>query len=319
MKKYLNHRNVAMLMRIAALAGLTQLGFNISPVFAATLSRSADVSGTVSAVWSMIGPFCAIKDWLPPVGTCTETGSSPAERILVTKDGKATFIEMQTARSEAEHSYSYTFKSSPLPVTDYTSTLKVVAKGDGVSTVTWSSTYVPNAGKEHDARKALTGIYESGLASIKAKFSKELRKRGACSLLTGPACGGRPKKPSTLLDLPALAVECSRAAFSLLLALRTPEGRAAVLGESLDDAVAASGLAFLAFAVIDLKRVLEIAELARCLAMIAQRRAAGLDRLIQHRVNRRNQPLGVIGRFAARNPVPLSGFRCQRGGQATRR
>lgn len=172
MKKYLNHRNVATLMRIAALAGLTQLGFNISPVFAATLSRSADVSGTVSAVWSMIGPFCAIKDWLPPVGTCTETGSSPAERILVTKDGKATFIEMQTARSEAEHSYSYTFKSSPLPVTDYTSTLKVVAKGDGVSTVTWSSTYVPNAGKEHDARKALTGIYESGLASIKAKFSK---------------------------------------------------------------------------------------------------------------------------------------------------
>jgi hypothetical protein len=172
MKKHITHRNITMLIRVAAVGGLMHLNFNVSPVFAATLSRSADVSGTVSAVWSMIGPFCAIKDWLPPVGSCTETGSSPAERTLVTKDGKAAFIETQTARSEAEHSYSYTFRSSPLPVTGYTSTLKVVAKRDGISTVTWSSTYVPDAGKEHDAHKALTGIYEAGLASIKARFSK---------------------------------------------------------------------------------------------------------------------------------------------------
>src|SRR4029078_11268475 len=48
-----------------------------------------------------------------------------------------------------------------------------------------------------------------------------------------------------------------------LLALRTPEGRATVLGESFDDAAAALGLAFLAFAVVDLKRVLEIPEFTR--------------------------------------------------------
>src|SRR5947207_6417529 len=54
------------------------------------------------------------------------------------------------------------------------------------------------------------------------------------------------------------------------LAPRTPEGRAAVLGEPFDDAAAALGLAFLAFAVVDLERVLEIAELTRGLSMIAQ-------------------------------------------------
>jgi len=91
---------------------------------------------------------------------------------VATKDGKATFVETQTARSEAEHSYSYTFKSSPLPVTGYASTIKVVPKSDGVSTVIWSSTYVPDLGKEQDAREALTGIYEAGLATIKAKFTK---------------------------------------------------------------------------------------------------------------------------------------------------
>jgi hypothetical protein len=167
----MTERNFTAATQIAALGALGFLSLNVSPASAATLC-SVDVGATLSQVWSMIGPFCAIKDWLPPVGTCTETGGSPSERTLVTRDGKATFVETQTARSEAEHSYSYTFKSSPLPVTGYASTIKVVPKSDGVSTVIWSSTYVPDPGKEQDAREALTGIYEAGLAMIKAKFAK---------------------------------------------------------------------------------------------------------------------------------------------------
>ena len=172
MDKYMTRRNVTAVTRMTALVALAVLSVNLSPALAATLSRSVDVSATVSAVWSMIGPFCAIKDWLPPVGTCTENAASPPERTLVTKDGKATFVEAQTARSESEHSYSYVFKSSPLPVSNYASTIKVVPKGNGVSTVIWSSTYVPDNGQEQAASEALSGIYEAGLATIKARFAK---------------------------------------------------------------------------------------------------------------------------------------------------
>jgi hypothetical protein len=172
MKKHMNKRYFTAVTRVAALGALVFLSVNVSPAFAATLSRSVDVNGTLSAVWAMIGPFCAIRDWLPPVGTCTENGAVPPQRTLVTKDGKATFVETQTARSDAEHSYSYTFKSSPLPVTNYTSTIKVLPKSEGVSTVIWSSTYVPDPGKEQAALEALTGIYEAGLATIKEKFAK---------------------------------------------------------------------------------------------------------------------------------------------------
>ena len=172
MKKHVTKENIAALGRISALGALAYFGLAVSPGLAATLSRSVDVNGTASAVWAVIGPCCAIKDWLPPVGTCTEKTGALPERTLVTKDGKATFVETQTARSDAEHSYSYSFKSSPLPVTSYMSTIKVIAKGAGVSTVTWSSTYVPDSGKEQDAQEALTGIYEAGLATIKARFAK---------------------------------------------------------------------------------------------------------------------------------------------------
>src|SRR3954452_1972275 len=85
---------------------------------------------------------------------------------------------------------------------------------------------------------------------------------------------------------------------SSLLALRAPEGRAAVLVEAAHRAAAARRLTFLAFAIVDLEGVLEIAKLAGSLAMIAQRRAAGLDRLVQHRVDFRHQPPRVIGGLA---------------------
>jgi len=133
-----------------------------------------DVQGTPSAVWSMIGPFCAIKDWLPPVGSCTEDGRRPPTRTLVTKDGKAKFVERQTARSDTKHFYTYTFQSSPLPVTNYTSTIKVVAKGQSQSTVTWRGTYIPSAGKAKEANAALHDIYAAGLASIKSRATQRL-------------------------------------------------------------------------------------------------------------------------------------------------
>ena len=151
---------------------LALLSGGASSASTASLSRSVDVEATPDAVWSVIGPFCAIKEWHPAVGTCSLDGKNPPTRTLVTKDGKATFVETQTARSDRKHFYSYTFLSSPIPVTHYASTIRVAAKSNGRSTVTWRSSYVPERGKEKDASDALSGIYESGLEAIKAKLAK---------------------------------------------------------------------------------------------------------------------------------------------------
>ena len=142
------------------------------PVSADQLTRSIDVNGTPAQVWAMIGPFCAIEQWHPAIGACTKAGSNPLTRTLVTKDGKATFVEAQTMRDDKAHLYSYTFISSPLPVTHYHATLAVAAKSYGVSTVTWSGNYTPDDGKAKDAMDALSGIYQSGLEAIKAKLAQ---------------------------------------------------------------------------------------------------------------------------------------------------
>lgn len=171
MKKNVKARSITKLVGDAVLCAAA-LGFGAMPASAANLTRSIEINSAPSTVWSAIGSFCAIKDWLPPVGMCIEDGKSPPTRTLVTKDGKASFVERQIARNEKAHSYSYAFVSSPLPVTNYKSTIKVTAKGGGGSVVTWTGSYTPDAGKEKDASGALSGIYDAGLAGIHAKFMK---------------------------------------------------------------------------------------------------------------------------------------------------
>ena len=163
---------VRMTKTAAPVSVFVLLAGSMVPASAASLSRSVDVDSTPAQIWSQIGDFCAIRDWHPAIGSCTEDGNHPPTRTLVTKDGKATFVEFQTAASREKHLYGYTFVSSPLPVTNYRSILKVSAKGRGRSEVTWSGDYTPDAGKEKDADAALSGIYESGLEAIKAKFAK---------------------------------------------------------------------------------------------------------------------------------------------------
>src|SRR3569832_1227754 len=90
------------------------LAICVAPASAASLSRSVEVSGTPSEIWSKIGAFCAIKDWHPAIATCAEDGKTPTTQTQDTKENRATNKKKQTAHSETKHLYGYTFVSSPL-------------------------------------------------------------------------------------------------------------------------------------------------------------------------------------------------------------
>jgi hypothetical protein len=156
---------------ILAACALLPLKAAAAPPPAGSLTRSIDVSASADAVWSAIGPFCAIKDWHPAIATCSEV-HAPTVRTLVTRDGKATFVEPETARDDAKRQYTYTFASAPIPVSHYMATIGVMPKKTGGATITWRGTWTPEPGKEKAALDALTGIYESGLDALKAKFAK---------------------------------------------------------------------------------------------------------------------------------------------------
>lgn len=138
----------------------------------ASLTRTVTVDAPAAEVWSLIGPFCAVKEWLPTVGTCRQNDHTPPTRTVISKDGASAFIETQIARDERHYFYTYTFRASPIPVTRYKATIAVRPSGHGRSLVTWSATYLPNEGKDAAARDALAAVYEAGLGAIKNRFAK---------------------------------------------------------------------------------------------------------------------------------------------------
>src|SRR5215217_5837228 len=98
------------------------------------------------------------------------------------------------------------------------------------------------------------------------------------------------------------------------LAARAVEGRAARLDEPPHGRAAALGRAALALAVVDPEAVLEIAERAVRLRVVAQRRATGLDRLAQDGADLLRQAMGALARLAAcRRERARRSFRMQPG------
>jgi hypothetical protein len=89
-------------------------------------------------------------------------------RTLTTGDG-AVLVEPLENWDDAGMSYTYRFQTSPLPVENYISTIKVSGVGEA-STVEWSSTFDPKGTTEADAVKIMAGIYQSGLNKLRSQF-----------------------------------------------------------------------------------------------------------------------------------------------------
>lgn len=136
---------------------------------AVEVKRKVEVEGEIAKVWSQVGGWCAIADWLPALAKCEESDEGGKKRrTLTTKDGG---IIKETMTASTPTSYSYQIDESPLPVSNYTATFSVIPDDDDKEevNVVWSAKFDPK-GKEADAKKVLNDLFKSGLDSIKKKL-----------------------------------------------------------------------------------------------------------------------------------------------------
>jgi len=132
------------------------------------LELSMKLDAQPEEVWAMIGNF-GDMNWHPAVAK-TEAGADwyGVGRKLTLKDGGEIIEYME---EEGEMSYSYSIRSSPLPVKNYTATLKVMADGDG-AVVEWSSNFEPDGATSEEAEAAVSAIYKAGFDAIQEAFKK---------------------------------------------------------------------------------------------------------------------------------------------------
>jgi hypothetical protein len=149
---------------VAAAIGAAFLGL-ATPAFATTSSYTAKSTATPDALWTKVGDFCAIGNWLPPVEKCTLSADGKMRTLSLKGGGEV--VEALISRSDAHRTYSYRIVSSPLPVENYRSTIHVIAAPGG-SAVVWSGSYTAKGKTPAEAKKVIDGIYKAGADTLVA-------------------------------------------------------------------------------------------------------------------------------------------------------
>lgn len=134
------------------------------------------IAAPPSAVWARIKNFDALKDWHPAIeASPADKGNAEGSERRLTLKGGGALVETLERYDDAQMRYSYRAKDGgALPVTNYTSTISVSGEGN-TATVEWRGAFYrgfPNNDPPPDkndeaAVKAITGVYQSGLANLK--------------------------------------------------------------------------------------------------------------------------------------------------------
>lgn len=171
--------------RLLALSSLTILAASLAmPALAhgptrQKVTETITINAPAAKVWAVIGNFDALKDWHPLVeASPADKGNEPGSVRTLTFKGGGELVETLQRHEADLMRYSYRAKDGgALPVTNYTSTIAVTAKGDNVSEVEWRGAFYrgfPNNDPPPDqndeaAVKAITGAYQAGLTALKKK------------------------------------------------------------------------------------------------------------------------------------------------------
>jgi carbon monoxide dehydrogenase subunit G len=146
------------------------------------VTEKISIAAAPDVVWARIKNFGALQDWHPAVAASpADKGNEEGSIRQIQLKGGGQLTETLESFNEAQKKFSYRAKDGgALPVTNYTSTMTVSAEGTG-SVVEWRGAFYrgfPNNDPPPDkndeaAIKAVTGVYQSGLANLKALVEKK--------------------------------------------------------------------------------------------------------------------------------------------------
>ena len=146
------------------------------------VEKTITIKGDPAKVWALVKDFGNMQKWHPAVATDKvsqkkdENGEMATYRALALKGGGVINEKLRNI-DETAMKLKYEIVDSPLPLTDYNSTI-TVAKGDvaGETTVTWVGRFyrlyklnppIPAGQDDATAVAAVTGVYDAGLANLK--------------------------------------------------------------------------------------------------------------------------------------------------------
>ncbi len=120
-----------------------------------TGQAAIDIDAPADAVWSVIGDFGGIGDWMPGIESCRVEGE---DRILEMMG--MTITERLVSKDDAGRVLTYAITDG-VPVEHHQGVITVTPAGDG-SHVTWDVDATPD-----DMAALMAGLYQQALEALK--------------------------------------------------------------------------------------------------------------------------------------------------------
>ena len=135
----------------------------------AKVSLQSSFAISPDEVWKLIGKFNALPEWHPAIQSSKLEDGGRLRRLSILGGGEV--VERLETIDEKDRLYRYSIVSGPLPVANYTATLRVRDDGKGNALVEWSSEFDPVKGApEQEAVNVIQNVYQTGLDNLKKMF-----------------------------------------------------------------------------------------------------------------------------------------------------
>jgi hypothetical protein len=134
----------------------------------AKVKLESEIGVAPDDLWRMIGQFNALPDWHPAIESSDLEDGGRIRRLRLFGGGE--IVERLEMVDDDDRLYRYSIISGPLPVANYTATMRVRDDGKGNSRVEWSSEFEPSGTSESDAIQAIQEVYQAGFDNLKKIF-----------------------------------------------------------------------------------------------------------------------------------------------------
>jgi hypothetical protein len=156
-----------------------------APVIAAETSVIVESHLSPDVLWKKVGDFCGIQSWFKFVEKCELSGDGRLRTLTIKGDDTLTgavkswgdqkvpprklsalAIDLLENWDDAKRCYSYTLVYGEAPISDYHSTICVVATADGAA-IRWVGRYkIKPKVTAAAARKFLQDVYQTGANAL---------------------------------------------------------------------------------------------------------------------------------------------------------
>ena len=141
------------------------------------VTTSSVINAPVDTLWPAIRDFNALPDWHPAIASSKVEDGGTSDRIgcirsMELAGNGGTIRERLLTLSDSEHTVTYTILAAPMPVENYTATLRLIPVTDGNrSFAEWTAEFDVTAENEAAMRKLIgQGVFQTGFDSLKKRF-----------------------------------------------------------------------------------------------------------------------------------------------------